>query len=44
MILMIYILFQTLTIPVALLPKAEPEVKSDIIDVVGSPSMPTVGH
>ncbi|XP_051174147.1 DNA methyltransferase 1-associated protein 1 isoform X1 [Leptopilina boulardi] len=35
---------KTLTIPAALLPKAEPEVKSDIIDVVGSPSMPSVGH
>lgn len=35
---------KTLTIPAALLPKLEPEVKSDIIDVVGSPSMPSVGH
>lgn len=39
-----FFLLQTLTIPTALLPKTEPEVKSDIIDVVGSPSMPNVGH
>lgn len=36
--------FQTLTIPPALLPKTEPEVKADIIDVVGSPSMPSITH
>ncbi|XP_046751997.1 DNA methyltransferase 1-associated protein 1 [Diprion similis] len=33
---------KTLTIPPSLLPKVEPEVKADIIDVVGSPSMPNV--
>ncbi|XP_063971892.1 DNA methyltransferase 1-associated protein 1 [Diachasmimorpha longicaudata] len=32
---------KTLTIPPALLPKNEPEMKADIIDVVGSPTMPT---
>ncbi|XP_006616977.1 DNA methyltransferase 1-associated protein 1 isoform X2 [Apis laboriosa] len=35
---------KTLTIPPALLPKTEPEVKADIIDVVGSPSMPSITH
>ncbi|XP_066584422.1 DNA methyltransferase 1-associated protein 1 isoform X2 [Prorops nasuta] len=35
---------KTLTIPAALLPKPEPEVKPDIIDVVGSPSMSNVSH
>ncbi|XP_029156449.1 DNA methyltransferase 1-associated protein 1 [Nylanderia fulva] len=35
---------KTLTIPAALLPKTEPEVKADIIDVVGSPSMSSNTH
>ncbi|XP_025601971.1 DNA methyltransferase 1-associated protein 1 isoform X2 [Athalia rosae] len=33
---------KTLTIPPSLLPKVIPEVKADIIDVVGSPSIPNV--
>jgi len=40
----LYFLFQTLTIPSALLPKTEPEVKAEIIDVVGSPSTPSITH
>ncbi|KAL0124092.1 hypothetical protein PUN28_006112 [Cardiocondyla obscurior] len=35
---------KTLTIPPALLPKTEPEVKADIIDVVASPSTPSITH
>ncbi|KAG5306128.1 DMAP1 protein, partial [Acromyrmex insinuator] len=35
---------KTLTIPPALLPKTEPEIKQEIIDVVGSPSTPSITH
>ncbi|XP_043281115.1 DNA methyltransferase 1-associated protein 1 isoform X2 [Venturia canescens] len=35
---------KTLTIPPALLPKTDPEVKADIIDVVGSPNTPAISQ